>query len=161
MSRGKIKIGGEYKKANLALNNRLKFFITGAAMMRFSGLEYDYNKLGRLYDPKNRDPEAKARKLMRLSVNNVRVTDMINAEIARLYKEHGVDAEQVIKDENQLLEDCKDENGKFVDRTTARHIIFERRKTFQFDAVPSNQLPGEEISYTAYLDGTEQKQLEE
>ena len=153
MARGKL-----LSKGNSQIRNREIFFVKAAAAMRGSGKPYDYAKLGKIYDPSEQLPEVKARKIM----YRPEITNMIAAEIATLLADQGINPETVLKKELQLLEDCKDDDGKFIDRNIAHKIIESQKKLVGlYDNGAGKVKDAEPVSFIEMKESAEVKRIAE
>lgn len=124
-----------------------------AAQMLFEGKKLDYELLGKVYDPYDRIPEAKAKRVFRRKT----VQDMLTEEILSLMKECGIDAKKVIEEEQELLNDCK----QAKDNNNRLKVIERWGKRVQIDEPPKQlTTTTESISFTEMLNTGDKKKLE-
>lgn len=118
MARGKLGVGDGRTVLGEKLRKRHQRFANVYAKMMLSGNGIDYHKLGLVFNPSEKIPEAKAKILVKKKV----IQDMIDDELDKILVSQGIDKSKAVTVKMQILDDCKDDNGKFVDRQVAYKI---------------------------------------
>jgi len=135
------------------LRTRHKRFAKMYAKMKMSG-EVDYHQLGLVFNPKEKLPEVKAKKLVKQKV----IQEMATEEIMKLMEEKGITKDSVIDLEKEILEACKDENGKIADRNNALKISDKWSKRTDLDTEHKQITTTEQVDFTQILSEGENKE---
>ena len=113
------------------------------ARMLLSG-KVDWVKLGRVFQPHQKMPDIKARRIVRQRM----VQDMVQEELLKLYEKEGVTPENVIASEKELLMECKEKK----DLTNWNKLLDKWRESIDLKPVKQHQITTTETNYLELLD---------
>lgn len=111
--------------------------------------EFDWIKLKNVYDKtiKNEFAQYKIQTITRQRQFQQMTLDELN----KLYEDAGITGKTVIEEEKALLDSCKNESGKYEDRSNAIKVIGNWRESL--DLKPKQQqTTREETNYLSFID---------